>query len=777
MRRIIDMKKIYAIVFSLAALSLSAGVFTGCQSDVLDTAQYTATGVKLVSYGPNPVMRGGALTFKGSNLDRIVEVQVPGVEPITSIEVVSSGLQSEIRVILPAEGPEVGTITLKSSDGVTLTTKTELEYTEPIVLESFSTKTTPAFAGDELALKGDYMNLVKSVTFEGGEVAEVVPGDRHNATVIIPSTAVTGKIILSDEGEIANLIYSEKDLQIGDPTVSGVKAAGAMKPGVEMTLSGAHLDMIEFVDFGEVRVDTEDILYAEDGKTLKVSLPAEAASCEVAAVSYAGKSFKAGKITTVLPSEVKAPADAVKNGKEITITGKDLDLVTSISFPSAAAESFTANKEGTSIAVTVPMTATEGDIKLSLANGDEVTAAYSLVKATLTGIVLDEGTAEVTAGKTFSVKGTDLDLVKSATLGGKAVEIAVANDGASAVITTNSSSVTGKVVLTQYNGETLESADEVKIVYDSYIIVSSMPSEAHIGELVTLKGENFMMIENIYVGDAKVVAYGNRSDSELSFVMPFNKVGTYSLKFNLLSGESEICPTQIGVLLEQTFTTIWEGTFAVGGWGGNQDLAWGGYDWSKVTAGQTLRFTLEQDATAAYWQFALRHGDSWGELPDKVFVEMTAGQTVVEVVLSQTNIDDLVAHNGLVITGCNYTFTKVELIGEVSQEVDIWTGTFAAGNWSGMQELAWGGYDWSSLKAGQTIILTLEQDTSSTYWQVKIERASDWAQLPGTELVEMTAGQTRVEFVLTQEAVDEIQNNNGLIVQGCNFTLTKVSIL
>ena len=776
------MKKIYAIVFSLAALSLSAGVFTGCQSDVLDTAQYTATGVKLVSYGPNPVMRGGALTFKGSNLDRIVEVQVPGVEPITSIEVVSSGLQSEIRVILPAEGPEVGTITLKSSDGVTLTTKTELEYTEPIVLESFSTKTTPAFAGDELALKGDYMNLVKSVTFEGGEVAEVVPGDRHNATVIIPSTAVTGKIILSDEGEIANLIYSETDLQIGDPTVSGVKAAGAVKPGVEMTLSGAHLDMIEFVDFGEVRVDTEDILYAEDGKTLKVSLPAEAASCEVAAVSYAGKSFKAGKITTVLPSEVKAPADAVKNGDEITITGKDLDLVTSISFPSADAESFTANKEGTSIAVTVPMTATEGDIKLTLANGEDVTAAYKLVKATLTGIVLDAGTTEVTAGKTFSVKGTDLDLVKSATLGGKTVEIAVANDGASAVITTNSSSVTGKVVLTQYNGETLESTEEVKIVYDSYIIVSSMPSEAHIGELVTLKGENFMMIENIYVGDAKVVAYGNRSANELSFVMPFNKVGTYSLKFNLLSGESEICPTQIGVLLELKVTELWSGSMHLV-WSGMSDLSWGSYPKDKFKAGSTLTayFTLDDDDT--YWQ--IRFGDgNWSSIPSGLEIEssqgnipLSAGATSYSIKLTQADIDKLNANNGLVVTGTNYTLTKVTITEEISQEVDIWTGTFAAGDWKGMQELAWGGYDWSTVKAGQSLVLYLTTDASSTYWQVELRHGKDWVNLPDKVHVDLTADQTRVEIPLTQSNIDDLVANGGLVLTGYYYTLTKVALL
>ena len=107
------MKNIFRLSILFAALVCSAAA---CSNEELDTAQYSGKQVRLVSYGPNPVMRGGALTFIGSNLDKIVEVDVPGVEPLTQIEVVSSGKQSEIRVVLPAEGPEVGKITLKSSD-------------------------------------------------------------------------------------------------------------------------------------------------------------------------------------------------------------------------------------------------------------------------------------------------------------------------------------------------------------------------------------------------------------------------------------------------------------------------------------------------------------------------------------------------------------------------------------------------------------------------------------------------------------------------------------
>ncbi len=759
-------------IFKLSILSIFAAVLAvSCTTEKLDTAQYSDKDVRLVSYGPNPVMRGGALTFIGSNLDKIVEVTVPGVSPITNIEVVSSGAQSEIRVILPAEGPEVGTVTLKSSDGETFTTKTELSYTEPIVLDSFSTAFTPAFPGDVLSLKGDYMNLVKSVTFEGGESVAVENIDRHNATVVIPATAITGKIVLSDEGEIANLIYSEADLQIGDPTVSSVKA-NAWKPGETATVSGVHLEMIKAIKLaGDVTV--EEVAVSEDGKSLSFEIPALAQSGEVNAVSYADKSFKAGKVTMVVPTNLVAPSAAVKAGSEIKITGKDLDVVSSVDFPSAAGQSFTADEKGTSLTVTVPATATEGEITLNMANGDKVTAPYSLVKAAVTAV----SPVELMAGEKITVTGTDLDLISAATLGGKDVEFAANADGTDLLITTVNTSVSGKIVLTQANGEKIEPSEEIKLSYESFIIVNEMPSQAHIGELVTLKGENFLMIENIYIGDAKVTSYGTRTDNEISFIMPYNKIGTYPMVFNLLSGDSETCPTQIEVLLEQTFQTIWSGSFNCGSWGGNQDLAWGGFDWSKVKAGQTLRFTLEQDASQTWWQLALRHGDNWGELPEKVFIDMTAGQTVVDVVLTQTNINDLVSSNGLVITGCNYTLSKIELIGEIAQEKAIWTGSFNAGDWSGNQDLAWGGFDWSTVEAGQKLIFTVELDASQTYWQLSLRHGQSWGELPEKVFVGMTEGQTRVEVVMTQTNLDDLVANGGLVITGCYYTLTQIAVL
>lgn len=108
-------------------------------------------------------------------------------------------------------------------------------------------------------------------------------------------------------------------------------------------------------------------------------------------------------------------------------------------------------------------------------------------------------------------------------------------------------------------------------------------------------------------------------------------------------------------------TIIWEGSWDCGGWSGNQDLAWGGFDWTKVAAGTVMVMYFTEDDTQGWWQIALRHGDGWEELPENNFFELSVGQTMLEVPLTQVMLDDINAHNGLIITGCNYVLTKITL--------------------------------------------------------------------------------------------------------------------
>ncbi len=724
------MKCLYKV---LAVVALAIPVFSGCKSDNLDTNQYSETGVRLVSYGPNPVMRGGALTFTGSNLDRIVEVQIPGIDPITEIEVLSTGIKSEIRVILPVEGPEVGALTLVSSDGNKFTTGTELEYTEPIVLESFSTESTPAYPRDVLKLKGDYMNLVKSVIFEGGTAVAVVNIDRHNATATIPSTAVSGKIVLSDEGEIANLIYSEESLTIGDPTVSSVKA-DAWKPGKTATVSGKYLDMVEQIRLGgDVIVETEDIEISSDYKSLMFTVPEGMKSGDVVAVSYAGKEFKAGSVEMVEPTGLSVSPASVTFGGTISISGKDLDVVTAVTFPNADAVTdfkFADNK----ISLEVPVKARGGDIVLTMANGETVSVAYTLISPTVTSV----SPLSLMAGETVTLNGTGLQFVESATLGGKSVEIKANEDGTQLVITTANTSVSGKIVLTLYNGETIEPEEEITLSYDALIIVNEMPASEHIGGMVTLKGENFMLIENIYIGEAKVTGYSSRSDNEISFVMPYNKIGVYPVYFDLLNGDRETCPQSIDVLLELKYITAWEGSLPITwGDGGRVIVPASKFDGIKAGTKMRLYYTYDDDT----WCQAQMNYGNWSPL---IFPEIGSEQLApvcsykgkgaidwcTEVTLTAEILSGIEAKKaeaesvkaaGIIIQGSDITFTKIEIVQEISQEKTIWEGSaYTGADYNNNLELGTEN-DWlnAGIEIGNTVKIYFSAE-SETDWQIQL---------------------------------------------------------
>lgn len=726
------MKKIFYLSTILSACLFLAGV-TSCSNAELDTDQYPDNTTKLASYGPNPVMRGGTLRFFGSNLQNITEVNVPGISSITDIEVVTSGSPSEIRVQLPSEGEEIGTVTLIAKDGTTFKTQTELKYSEPIVFDDFSPKS--AMPGDVITVTGDYMNLVESVTFEGGTaVNEVEHINRHTSKVTVPSSATTGKIILSDEGTIANLLYSENELTIGDPTVTRMTVSSA-KPDGKLTITGSYLDMIKEISFaGDVIVS--DFTLSDDHKTISLNIPAAAQSGEVTAVSFAGKGFKAGDLAMIKPTKLSISPSPVKAGKELTVSGSDLDIVTTVDLPGAAGIDFT--YKDSKIAFTVPAKATEGDITLTMANSDAVTVAYTLVHPTVTAIL----PVSMTAGESFTVTGTDLDLITGVTLGGKDVDFDIA-DG-TITVTTSATSVSGKVVLTLANGEKIEPSQEITLSYDSYIVVNDMPSSEHIGATVTLKGSNFMMIENIFIGDAKVTQYISRSDEEMSFIMPYNSVGTYSMYFHLLSGDVEACPQQIEVLLEINYITAWEGECAIS-WNDGGRVYVPATKFEGVKAGCKMRiYYTMKDKVWSQAQFnygnwsGINFDDASGRTfdaylkPEELYGEGTYSilERCEEVVLTQTilnNIDALkggcegLTNLGIIIQGQDMTITKIEILQEIPQETTIWEGSeFSGANYDSNLEL--GSEDaWTNagLYDGATVMIYFTT-TDSDNWQIQV---------------------------------------------------------
>ena len=790
------MKNIFRYSILLALCSFIGLV--SCTREEISTDQFSDDAVVFGAFAPNPVVRGAELRIMGSNLDKIVEVQIPGSEPITEIEVVSSGRVSEIRVVTPAAGAEdasvTGPIVITDNAGNTYQSMAELTFTEGIVLDSFSPAN--AMPGDEVTVKGDYLYNVQQIVLNNGVYVtgdQITAKSRRELKFIVPSNAVTGPVTIGDvdennnpEGLIPNNVPSKEELVIGDPTVKAADR-GAVKAGDQITVTGEYLNMIAGANFGGVAVD---YTVAEDGKSLVAALPATAVDGDFVLVSYAGKEFNAGAYTTVIPTNVAIKAESrYKAGLNAVISGKNLDLVTGAALAGTALEyAFADNK----ITFSIPAAAVDGTVVLSLANGKTVeTEAIELVKPVITEMT----PLELFAGdESITVKGSDLDLVVAAALGGREEEIEVAADGKSIKVATTVSSVSGKIALSLANGVVVESADAVKVNYHSLVIVTEMPAMQHIGQEVVLKGSNFSLVENIFIGETKVTQYSLRTDEEVRFLMPWNKVGMYNIEFHLFSGDVETVAAQIEVGLELDIKTIWEGEAALN-WSGMSDLSWGGYDWSTVKPGTVLTAYFNLDEAQTYWQVRFGNG-SWASIPSGLEaapgegnIPMTPGTTYYAIKLTAADIDMLVNQGGLVMTGANYTLTKLTLTSEISQEATIWEGEADPQGYAVNLEL--GGADnsdWrnANLQVGQTIKIYFNL-TDPSAWSVQAFDAHWGGQIKFSDAVGTQFNQSNwdgslgyVSFVVDEAIQAALTSSAGwgasFIHQGSGLIYTKITL-
>ena len=783
-------------IFKLAALlSVCLMAFAGCTPEEISTDQYSDDAVTFVGFAPNPVARGGALRITGSNLQKVTEVLIPGIAPITDIEVVTEGKHSEIRVIVPVDGPEVGKIAVVA-EGKTLESLAELTYSEPIFFNDFSPKN--AMPGDEITLKGDYLNNIRAIHFEGGAIVTEFPAQgRYEMKVVVPATAVTGKLVIADvdednnpDGLVPNLFYSEADLVIGKPTVTAA-ARGELKAGDEVTVKGQYLNMIQSLSFAGV--DAE-FTAAEDGKSIVAVLPESAGDGDLVLVSYAGDEFPAGAFTTKVPTELAIAAETrYKAGLNAVVTGNDLDLVTGADLAGTALD-FGYDDEG-KITFAIPAAAVDGVVTLALANGKTVaTEAIELVKPVITSVT----PLELYAGdENVVVAGQDLDLVTGATLGGRAAEFEYA-DGA-IIVKTELTSVSGKVVLTLDNGVAVESADAVTVKYHSKVIVTEMPAMQHIGQEVVLKGSNFSLVENIFIGDVKVTQYSLRTDEEVRFLMPWNKAGMYSISFHLFEGDVETVATQIEVGLELDIQTIWEGSEHIT-WTGMQNLAWGGFDWSTVKPGTVLTayFTLDENPD---YDPQIRFADgNWNSLPTGVGIAggegniiVGAGATYYSITLTAADLE-ILREKGLVMTGTFYTLTKMTLTSEISQEVTLWEGELVADDWSNQPyALSDAGLELAAAgaQAGQIVNFYIEPIESA--WKLEIVEGH-WGptycsfcsignDTEGGKFTEydLDANGGKLKITLTQAMLDAayVQQWWGgtFVLNGDNVKCTKITLL
>ena len=809
------MKKIKNIL-ALLVVALMGLSLTACSEDDLDTNQYQK-GVHLNVYGPQPVMRGGQLRFLGSNLDQIAQVLIPGCEPITNIEVVKAGFPSEIRITLPKDGPEPGLVTLITKTDERITTKTALTYQEGIEFEAFSPESV--MPGEELTIKGEYLNLVHMIEFaDGVRVPEsaFTEHTRYEIKVIVPDEARTGKVglfdvdlsTLEDAGSaIYNIIMTDVALNVGTPTIS--KVTTPRGEGIQtdeftakmdelFTLNGEHFGLINSIKFvpkaGDVHgsaCETTEFTVSEDGKTLTFKLPAEAADGDINLVCRSGEEVPVGSLITIAPTECVASPNPVKAGKSLIITGKDLDVVNAVEMTGVADEiSFITNPDGTKLIIeSIPETAVEGNLILRMKNGKGVEVPFSLVKPVVTGYDHNP----VSAGGAITLQGTNLDLVKKVQFGegSDIIEVKASEDGTSISLTVPMNAKTGKPTLTLANGTTVE-CPELNIEEAVFCYITELPDFSEkektpeAGGTFTVPVKNGDKLESVLVNGKNVNFVYAEKPSSLTIGIPADASAKSVLKLVSSNGSVEY---DIAVIPQGTVTrTLWIGSIDLANWTGNTQGTLPVDALDNLPAGANVELKIQYTATADQIQLKGNTGD-WtavdldnGEYKEHVY-ELDPNAKEFTIPLSATTIAALKAKatnwGGLIIFGGKGAIlTKISAEISIPLETTIWNGTFNIVKWNGMANLAWDGYDWSTVKAGTTIRLYYSKINAGEWACISLRSGTSWNNLPApiASQYDLNEDEGKVEVSIAANVLQDLIDKHGLVVTGDNCTLTKITL-
>lgn len=623
-----------SVLFLAGALLMTGVSFTSClKGDDVDTNQYTG-GISLNVFGPSPVARGGELRFLGSGMDQVTAVWIPGSGDVTEIRVISD---TEIRITVPQDA-EPGQLVLRTPQG-DITTQTELTFTEPISIDELSPLSV--LPGDELTIKGDYLNLINEVIFADNvtvSAEDFVAHDRKTIRLTVPQEAQSGQVILSDGAELPNLIYSEEELTVVLPAVETVAELQHAKPGDRISVDGSHLDLVKEV----LMPDGTAVEFALEGDhTLSFVLPANASDGEIVMVPASEVKVVIAHLTMAVPSKVVAsPASGIRGGDEILLTGSSLDLVVDLSFPGVDEKVLPAAQSENELRVVVPEKAQSGQLVLNTGSGKQVSVAIETLKPQVDSYL----PAEVPAGEALLIKGQNLDLVASVTFaGGQTVEVtAPAADELQVSVPMEAES--GNVTLNMHNGEMVEGL-WLNVSKPQCCYVMELPEKVEAGALFELEVANGDKLQHVTVNGTQVQFI--LRDSKLLVSLPADVIGAAVIE--LVSSNGTISYT---IQVEGAMgMCIFEGPLVIGAWERSAQIPAGQFADAQV--GQVITVVVTDLLSGAQGSF--KNGNWAAIAPDTEYFNIDGNFSleITSEILSQLQ------SGGLIVSGQNYTIDSV----------------------------------------------------------------------------------------------------------------------
>jgi len=733
-------------------------VFVACDdSDAPDTNQIKG-GVSL-NAAQLQVTRGGYMQFKGSGLDQIETIVFPEAISVSDIDVVD---QYTIRCLVP-DGAVPGKVKLLYGDKVIETG--QIAFTEPITLESFTPSSVKA--GEELTIKGTYLNYIDHVMFETGEAVPVTP-TRNEIKVVVPVDASSGKVylvmtVVQGTDTLINQIPSKEEIVVATP--ADIKLpAGNVKAGSTISITGSLLRLVKSVRFQNA--DDVNVAQADPTKDISeisVVVPANAKSGAVTLVLHSGVEVAAGTITLVAPTVV---IDNIKESygvdESVVISGTDLDLVVTAAFTNDEAKEVTLVDGKINLKVTAA--AQSGGITLTMANGNTV-----VVDGFVTTKPVATFPSDATPLDELSIVSTLGSRVKTVLFGELEAGANVITDGFKVIVPLDAE--TGDITMVMDNGETVVVGNMTINSYTFCAVAEFAEETTTIGNLLKCTVVNGANLKDVKLNGNST---GYILNGNVLFVNVGRNTGTQTMTLVSVSG-TEV-PYEVKVvgagLVE---TVLYDTPLEINGWGGVDlpvaiDV--------PLPANSKIRIRVAKansdlQVMDGYWGM----GPNWAITDDAKKNTIVFSSDALKAGYVDVDFSGFHDENGnawwdgkIKFNADGVIVSSVSVITDYSPAKTIYDTPVTIGGWDKSAQIEASVF--ASATVGQVITVVTSGVASDA--QGSLKTASDgWPAIAsGTEYFDIKGDFT---LSITADVLTKLKST-GLIVSGKNYTIEKVTL-
>ena len=254
--------------------------------------------------------------------------------------------------------------------------------------------------GDVITIKGTNFDLIRRLMVADIETKFNINSEATELTFTLPEETPDAAAISVYPASEVEVIVAYIGMQL--PTELVATPAAGLRSGMKIVITGKDLDVVSSALFPNV---ADAVAPEEQSATsLQLTVPEGTQSGELTLTCKSGATQTIA-IETAKPELTAYNPTLVSAGSDLTITGRNLDLISKITFAEGCeVSSFVAQTEN-EIVVTVPVTAVTGTVGITMSNGETVTFADLDVDSPVFCFIpeMPGDDVELKAGKMFSV--------------------------------------------------------------------------------------------------------------------------------------------------------------------------------------------------------------------------------------------------------------------------------------------------------------------------------------------------------------------------------------